>query len=205
MTDFVAPPIEISEQGRLFAEEFLIEYTSMLSFGHRAQNGSFQSFLRDELLLDPPLTWFGFFDNDNSERWSNTDLFDREGNRVKSAVFIDEWGDIALHFELFDLDSDVIPEIIMQGGVPEACASFVRLFRFADGQYHQVEVGETTDMIISSFFFDYTTPGRLIAQMGAMGLIGYFHLDFTETGVRVDRDYHFPLGGAIRQVRGNFS
>ena len=186
LTYFVAPPTEISAQGRRLAEEFLIAYTSLFSFGVRAQDGSFHCLWEsdEELLFDPPLVWFGFFDDDNRDRWSNTDFFDRDGNRIDHAVFIDEGGGIALRFELFDLDGNGIPEIIMRGGIPNTGASFVRLFRFADGQFRQVEVGEPTGMyIIGGFFFDNT--GRLIIHLVDWGPVGYFYLDFTETGAEL--------------------
>ena len=139
--------VEISDFGRQVAEEFLEQFESLFVMRHLWTD-------------EEGIFWWG-----DSDVW-----IDRFGNEVVAdEVLFITWGNmIASYFQLFDLNYDGIPEIVITFVRSTTHRTF--FFKFIDGEYREI----TSD--ISPFRFLYNQYGNLLLSTGAGGF-QYFNFD----------------------------
>lgn len=67
-----------------------------------------------------------------------TIAFNPQGQRIYEAPFILGENAFRLGFDLFDLDGDGIPEVLVRSGVLETCHTWTDVFAYRDGEYKYV-------------------------------------------------------------------
>jgi len=135
------PAIEISDFGRQVAEEFLSQFDSIFAPGPSAWNW---------------LEYGPYF------AWDGEATYDRHGNRIPDdAPFLkrrDTLGNyVAAYFELFDLDYNGIPDIVIM--FVQETHQISSLYRFVDEEYTAI----ASDI---QFLFYYGQYGRMLTRSG---------------------------------------
>ena len=176
---FIPPQIEISDFGRQVAEEFLMQYVSLFSFGTINADGSYFNWVTRETTsvrsLVTGISGYGTA----SELWYEN-YVDRLGNPITDVPFIS--GEmIAMTFELFDLNYNGIPDIVIGFGIPDTCAFSVSLFMFIDGEYKDV-----TPEGIWQLIFSYDYSGQLVIHEWGWGQSRLYHAWVTCDGLDIE-------------------
>ena len=181
---YVPRRVEISEFGRQVAEEFLMQYVSIFSFGWKNADGTYFNWVTREttsvrslVTLVTGISGYGT----ESELWYMYYL-DRLGNPIFDVPFICTYGVyVALTFELFDLNNNGIPDIVFGSGIPESCAFRQDIFMFIDGEYRNV-----TPAVLESWHFIYDYSGQLIVNVLGWGANVYYHAWVTSDGMDIE-------------------
>lgn len=164
------PDVEISDFGRQVAEEFLSQFDSLfVPLGWRNHDtGNIHTWIGDE--------WYIINDMPHFITEGMT-VFDHFGNELSDDLpFVDSYGMIANGFELYDLDHDGIPEIVITF-VTETWG-FSHLYRFVDGQYARVSTNPDIWIGIHLFYYDHNgNIGFMQSDDGPFGQV-FYHLAF---------------------------
>ena len=199
------PPQQISPLGRQVTEDFLSEFPSIFQ-SHRGwrdlETGAMYAQNREQWHLgsvadiDPENiprvficgTYFrwndevsGFIASDEAK------FYDRDGNIVTEAPFLHEWGAaLAESFALYDLDSNGIPEIIIDfvvwPSVEMGWTEAVVLYKFIDGAFRVM------GNLQGAYRFFLDPDGQLILHYSDdyWGMHFYDYLRFTSQGMELE-------------------
>ena len=171
-------PVLSSEFTQQHLEDFLSNFLTLTdSFGFLAGDGTYRDFAHNQFETRPLVVW------ERLGEYPWVAYFDRLGNRIVDSPCIVGEG-FATDFALYDLGNNGIPDIVIRWGIPETCAAFRHLFRFADGEYRYF--GTIKDWY--NFFHD--PDGQLIVlyDSALTGTAAYYFLHFNDNSMQ-----HEPL------------
>ena len=153
-----APIQQISPRGRQAAEEFLKDFWTLFYFvdaWHNPETGGFYSICRQtwqtvESDGTVPFYWGGTPDTEWPHVNYDGRIFDSEGNQLTDLPFVRGNGmrfpPIAIQFNMFDLNSDGIPEIIITflpvrpgfEGCLQGFAGETVVYKYINGRFQEI-------------------------------------------------------------------
>ena len=157
----------ITNQGKNAAIEFLSEFTSLFSFGYLGDSDALVTF---------------------EQSGSNVIYRDKSGNILNhenTRFLLNEFMS-AYHFELFDLDDDGIPEIIVRYGLPQSGWITSVLYRYINGEFVQIYVFNNS---IPTFYRDMSDRLIWLYDSDMHGLFYYFYSEFDRDKVNLEVIY----------------
>ena len=173
-------PVEISENGRWRAEDFVMQFQSLYGLGFSNEDGTYSDFSLN-LLDTRPLVLYVF------QTPPPLGIFyDRFGLRIEDVPFIIDNDMVAMSFSLFDLGNDGNPDIVIRWQVPNTCMIREELFRLIEDP----DTGKTAYksmgfLYLWGFSLFHDSDGQLVVLYDSVkyDVYAYFYLTFTDDGI----------------------